>query len=148
MGVAPSTLKGEGTPLWKNCCRPQNDLSPTILQLIQRKAKSILLQDRTWPVSAAKARVAGSKKAQCSPWHDLMLREAAQVRATFLAAWRTVRSCLSANAARRGLIANGFPEYLIASVSGLSDTKPLRPDAPYLPQNRRLSIVVLVDERP
>ena len=59
-------------------------------------------QDRKWPVSAAKARVAGSKKAQCSPWHDLMLREAAKVRATFLAAWRTVRSCLSANAARRG----------------------------------------------
>ncbi len=53
-----------------------------------------------------------------------------------------------ANAARRGLIANGFPEYLIASVSGLSDTKPLRPDAPYLPQNRRLSIVVHIDERP
>ena len=42
------------------------------------------------------------KKAQGSPGHDLMLREAAQVRATFLAAWRTVRSCLSANAARRG----------------------------------------------
>ena len=53
-----------------------------------------------------------------------------------------------ANAARRALIENGFPEDLIASVSGLSDTKPLRADAPYLPQNRRLSIVVLVDERP
>ena len=42
------------------------------------------------------------KKAQGSPGHDLVLREAAQVRATFLAAWRTARSCLSANAARRG----------------------------------------------
>lgn len=53
-----------------------------------------------------------------------------------------------ANAARRALVENGFPEQLIASVSGLAETKPLRPDAPYLPQNRRLSIVIHIDERP
>lgn len=53
-----------------------------------------------------------------------------------------------ANAARKALIAHGLPERLIASVAGFSDTRPLMPDAPYLPQNRRLSIVVHINERP
>lgn len=53
-----------------------------------------------------------------------------------------------ANSARKALIAHGLPERLIASVAGFSDTRPLNPDAPYLPQNRRLSIVVHIDERP
>lgn len=46
------------------------------------------------------------------------------------------------NAARRALIASGLAPNLITSVTGLADTRPLYPEAPYLPQNRRLSIVV------
>ena len=53
-----------------------------------------------------------------------------------------------ANAARRALVKGGMAPTQIASVAGLADTRPLRPDAPYLPQNRRLSIVVHVEERP
>ena len=52
-----------------------------------------------------------------------------------------------ANAARRELIQQGFPAQLIAGVAGLADTKPLDGMAAYLPQNRRLSIVVHVEER-
>ncbi|WP_084399956.1 OmpA/MotB family protein [Henriciella aquimarina] len=46
-----------------------------------------------------------------------------------------------ANIARRSLISNGVPAELVQSVAGLADTRPIAPDAPYLPQNRRLSIV-------
>ncbi|WP_300392992.1 OmpA family protein [Henriciella sp.] len=53
-----------------------------------------------------------------------------------------------ANAARRALIATGVPAELIAGVTGLADTRPLRPGTGDLPQNRRLSIVVHIDERP
>lgn len=53
-----------------------------------------------------------------------------------------------ANAARRGLVSAGVPPALIAGVTGLADTQPLLQDAAHLPQNRRLSIVVHINERP
>lgn len=50
-----------------------------------------------------------------------------------------------ANSARRALIEAGLPGHLIVSVAGLADTQPLNSDAPDLPQNRRLSIVIHLD---
>ena len=46
-----------------------------------------------------------------------------------------------ANAARRALVEQGVTSTLIVSVTGYADTRPIAPEAPYLPQNRRLSIV-------
>ncbi len=47
-----------------------------------------------------------------------------------------------ANEARRTLESSGVHSKQIRAVTGLSDTKPLFPDASYLPANRRISIVV------
>lgn len=48
-----------------------------------------------------------------------------------------------ANAARRVLQSSGLGEDRIAEVQGRAGTEPLYPDDPYLPGNRRLSIVLL-----
>ena len=47
-----------------------------------------------------------------------------------------------ANAARRALIDAGLNRDQIAAVIGLADTQPLHPEAPDLPANRRISIVI------
>jgi chemotaxis protein MotB len=47
-----------------------------------------------------------------------------------------------ANAARRLLVADGFPEAQIASVSGKADTEPFSDD-PLAAQNRRIAIILL-----
>ena len=51
-----------------------------------------------------------------------------------------------ANAARRALLQSGVNANRIQAVTGLADTQPLFPDAPYLPANRRISIVMTVGE--
>lgn len=48
-----------------------------------------------------------------------------------------------ANAARRILQSSGLADDRIAEVQGRAGTEPLYPDDPYLPGNRRLSIVLL-----
>lgn len=48
-----------------------------------------------------------------------------------------------ANAARRVLQSSGLADDRIAEVQGRAGTEPLYPDDPYLPGNRRLSIVLL-----
>lgn len=47
-----------------------------------------------------------------------------------------------ANAARRALIDAGLNGGQISAVIGLADTQPLHPEAPDLPANRRISIVI------
>lgn len=47
-----------------------------------------------------------------------------------------------ANAARRVLIEAGLDQAQVAAVIGLADTQPLHPEAPDLPANRRISIVL------
>jgi chemotaxis protein MotB len=50
-----------------------------------------------------------------------------------------------ANAARRGLVANGLSPDRVRSVAGLADTVPLDTAATNLPLNRRLSIVIHIE---
>lgn len=47
-----------------------------------------------------------------------------------------------ANAARRALIDSGLDQDQVAAVIGLADTLPLHPEAPDLPANRRISIML------
>ncbi|HTH98251.1 MAG TPA: OmpA family protein, partial [Stellaceae bacterium] len=53
-----------------------------------------------------------------------------------------------ANAARRALVGDGFPEAHIATVVGKADTDNLIKDNPADPRNRRISIIVLRADRP
>jgi chemotaxis protein MotB len=48
-----------------------------------------------------------------------------------------------ANAARRQMVAAGFPARLIARVEGLADTQPLDPVTAFSPVNRRISVLLL-----
>ena len=48
-----------------------------------------------------------------------------------------------ANASRRAITEAGFPENRIRQVVGKADSEPLRPEDPFLPENRRISIVLL-----
>lgn len=50
-----------------------------------------------------------------------------------------------ANSARRILVEAGVGAQRIKAVSGLAQTRPLLPDNPYLPANRRISIVLTFD---
>ncbi len=52
-----------------------------------------------------------------------------------------------ANSARRLLLEAGVNEARIKGVSGLADTKPLLPDAPADGANRRISIVLVINEK-
>jgi len=52
-----------------------------------------------------------------------------------------------ANAARRALVSQGFPEDRIATVVGKADTENLIADNPLDPRNRRISIVVLRENK-
>jgi chemotaxis protein MotB len=51
-----------------------------------------------------------------------------------------------ANAARRELLANGFPTTRVNNVAGKADTDHLLPDDPINPRNRRISIILLKEE--
>ena len=53
-----------------------------------------------------------------------------------------------ANASRRALVAAGLPPDRIETVVGRADTDPMIKDTPNSPQNRRISIVVLRDNKP
>ena len=53
-----------------------------------------------------------------------------------------------ANASRRALVAAGLPSDRIETVVGRADTDPMIKDTPNSPQNRRISIVVLRDNKP
>jgi chemotaxis protein MotB len=53
-----------------------------------------------------------------------------------------------ANASRRALVAAGLPPDRIETVVGKADTDPMIKDDPNSPQNRRISIVVLRDNKP
>ena len=48
-----------------------------------------------------------------------------------------------ANASRRALVQAGLAPERIASVTGRADQEPLKPRAPFDPQNRRISIILL-----
>ena len=52
-------------------------------------------------------------------------------------------SAQRADAAREILSGDGLPDFRIAEVTGKAGTEPLFPDDPYLPGNRRLSLVLL-----
>ncbi|MDH3912702.1 MAG: OmpA family protein, partial [Rhodospirillales bacterium] len=48
-----------------------------------------------------------------------------------------------ANSSRRALVKAGLPSERIDSVAGRADQEPLRPDRPFDPQNRRISVILL-----
>ena len=48
-----------------------------------------------------------------------------------------------ANASRRVITASGFPEDRVREVVGKADSEPLTPEDPFLPENRRISLVLL-----
>ncbi len=48
-----------------------------------------------------------------------------------------------ANSSRRALVRAGLPSERIDSVAGRADQEPLRPDRPFDPQNRRISVILL-----
>ena len=48
-----------------------------------------------------------------------------------------------ANTTRRELLSHNFPRDRIFSVAGKADTEPLLPDNPYLPTNRRITILLM-----
>lgn len=48
-----------------------------------------------------------------------------------------------ANASRRAMLGAGIPEDRISQVVGKAATEPFRPEDPFLPENRRISIVLL-----
>ena len=56
-------------------------------------------------------------------------------------------SAARAGAVREILAASGIPDHRFASISGKADTEPMFPDNPYLPANRRVTIL-LVREAP
>ena len=48
-----------------------------------------------------------------------------------------------ANASRRVITTSGFPEDRVREVVGKADSEPLTPEDPFLPENRRISLVLL-----
>lgn len=48
-----------------------------------------------------------------------------------------------ANTTRRELLSHNFPQDRIFSVAGKADTEPLLPDNPFLPTNRRITILLM-----
>jgi len=52
-------------------------------------------------------------------------------------------SAMRADAARRALMEAGVEKHQIAEVIGMGDTAPLKPDDPYAPVNRRISVTLL-----
>jgi chemotaxis protein MotB len=48
-----------------------------------------------------------------------------------------------ANASRRVITENGFPEHRVREVVGKADSDPLTPEDPFLPENRRISLILL-----
>ncbi|MEM8617362.1 MAG: OmpA family protein [Pseudomonadota bacterium] len=50
-----------------------------------------------------------------------------------------------ANAARRILLSSGIPEARLKGISGLAATRPLMQQSPHLPVNRRISIVLVIE---
>jgi chemotaxis protein MotB len=48
-----------------------------------------------------------------------------------------------ANSSRRALVDAGLPPERIDSIAGRADQEPLKPDKPFDPQNRRISIILL-----
>ncbi len=48
-----------------------------------------------------------------------------------------------ANSSRRAILGAGIPEDRISEVVGKADTQPFKPEDPFLPENRRISIVLL-----
>ena len=48
-----------------------------------------------------------------------------------------------ANASRRLITTSGFPEDRVREVVGKADSEPLTPEDPFLPENRRISLVLL-----
>jgi chemotaxis protein MotB len=53
-----------------------------------------------------------------------------------------------ANAVRRILAENGVPNDRFYSITGRADTQPLYPDNPFLPANRRITIVLMSEPPP
>ena len=53
-----------------------------------------------------------------------------------------------ANAVRRILADNGVPADRFYSITGRADTEPLYPDNPFLPANRRVTIVLMSEPPP
>jgi chemotaxis protein MotB len=48
-----------------------------------------------------------------------------------------------ANSSRRALVKAGLPSERVDSVAGRADQEPLKPDRPFDPQNRRISVILL-----
>ena len=48
-----------------------------------------------------------------------------------------------ANASRRVITQSGFPQHRVREVVGKAESEPLTPEDPFLPQNRRISLVLL-----
>ncbi|HEY0526862.1 MAG TPA: OmpA family protein, partial [Stellaceae bacterium] len=53
-----------------------------------------------------------------------------------------------ANASRRALVQGGLPAERVARVVGMADREPLIADQPASPRNRRISIVLLREQKP
>jgi len=54
-----------------------------------------------------------------------------------------VMSSDRANASRRVITENGFPEHRVREVVGEADSEPLTPEDPFLPENRRINLILL-----
>ncbi|ETX16325.1 chemotaxis protein MotB [Roseivivax halodurans JCM 10272] len=54
-------------------------------------------------------------------------------------------STARAHATRRALVAHGISADRIARVSGFAETRPLLPEAPTAPENRRISVLLVAD---